>query len=133
MKKENVCFLVAIFFTTISCKTSESNLIGIYIKNPSENTIDTLFLYENHKYKQVIYYKTGELFGVNENNWRLNGDKIDFMNLYLNYDLDLSNYTKPENGIIGETLLMTSLLPFSNGKIIIDKDRKVFYFKKSKL
>lgn len=129
MRRITEIFFMVLLYIIISCNTSKSSLIGVYVKKPSLNTKDTLFLYKNNQYKQVIYYKTGELFGINENTWKLNDGKIDFMNLYLNYDLDLNAYSKQKNNIIGKTLLIPSLLPYSDGKIILDKNRNIFYSK----
>lgn len=111
------------------CSYKKEDLAGTYIKNPSINTIDTLIIYDNNKYKQKIYFKTGEFFGVNENEWKIKNGKVNFMNLYLNYDFDLNSYTKPKNGKFDESLLMPSLLPFKKNKIIIDYDRQIFYEK----
>jgi len=80
------------------CAKSQEDLSGTYIKIPSTNTIDTLFLYPDGNYKQVIYYKSGEFYGLNENKWSVKEGRIDFMDLYLNYDFELLSEAKPKAG-----------------------------------
>ncbi|GLB51840.1 hypothetical protein NBRC110019_08790 [Neptunitalea chrysea] len=56
--------LVYLLFLLIffGCSYSKKDLVGIYVKTPSVNTNDTLYLYENNEYTQKIYFKTVELF-----------------------------------------------------------------------
>jgi len=118
-------FLLVLF----GCDYSKEDLVGTYVKTPSINTSDTLYLYGNNRYTQKVYFKTGELFGVNENEWIVKGSKVDFMNLYLNYDFDLNDYAKPKEGKIDEKSLMPSLLPVKGNRIIVNFDRQVYYQK----
>lgn len=111
------------------CAKSQEDLSGTYIKTPSTNTIDTLFLYPDGSYKQVINYKSGEFYGLNENKWSVKEGRIDFMDLYLNYDFELLGEAKPKAGLFSKSSLMPSLLPVKGDKIIIDEDRKVYYKK----
>lgn len=120
--------IVLILFL-FGCVKTQKDLSGTYIKAPSTNTIDTLFLYPDGSYKQVIYCKSGEFFGINENKWSVEGGRIDFMDLYLNYDFDLLSEAKLKTGLFSKSSLMPSLLPVKGGKIIIDEDRKVYYKK----
>ena len=116
-------------FVLFGCDYSKEDLVGIYVKTPSINTSDTLYLYDNNRYTQKVYFKTGEFFGVNENEWTVKDGKVDFMNLYLNYDFNLNDYAKPKEGKIDEKSLMPSLLPIKGGKIIVDFDRQIYYQK----
>lgn len=119
-------FLLLVLF---GCDYSKEDLVGIYVKIPSVNTKDTLYLYGNGSYIQKVYFKTGELFGVNKNEWTIKDGKVDFINLYLNYDFDLNNYAKPKDGKIDEKSLMSSLLPIKSNRIIVDFDRQIYYQK----
>ena len=118
--------LLLVFF---GCSYSKEDLVGTYVKTPSLNTSDTLYLYGNNTYTQKVYFKTGELFGVNENEWSIKDGRIDFMNLYLNYDFDLNDYAKPKEGKFDKISLMPSLLPIKGNRIIVDFDRQIYYQK----
>ncbi len=126
---KNILIYLVLMLMFYGCGYEKKDLIGTYIKTPSVNTIDTLVLYGNNKYKQTIYFKTGEFFGINEGEWEIKDGKVDFIDLYLNYDFNLNDYAKPKNGKFDKASLMPSLLPIKNGKIIIDYDRKIFYNK----
>lgn len=128
MRKISIYSIVLMTFF-FRCTTSKEDLSGTYIKTPSKNTIDTLFLYPDGSYKQVIYYKSGELYGLNENEWSVKESRIDFMDLFLNYDFELLSEAKPKIGIFSKSSLMPSQLPVKGDKIIIDEDRKVYYRK----
>lgn len=127
MRKLSIYFILIIVIS--SCNYSKEDLIGTYVKTPSINTIDTLFLYKDNRYKQKIYFKTGELFGLNENKWSINEKRIDFIDFYLNYDFDLNDYSKPKGNRFNKTSLISSLLPLRKDKIIIDEDQKIYYIK----
>ena len=116
-------------FLLIACQPSVEELSGVYIKTPSINTIDTLYLYPNGTYEQAIYYKSGKFFAKNVNKWIIDGHNIDFMDLFLHHDLDLSERAKPTTGRLDKSSLMPSLLPIKGRKIVIDYDRKIYYEK----
>jgi len=46
---------VSSLFTFVSCNPSESKLVGIYVASHHENTIDSLYIFENNYYKHSIY------------------------------------------------------------------------------
>jgi hypothetical protein len=112
----------------LNCKQNESELAGVYIKIPAVNTMDTLFLYGNNKYKQVLYNSSGLHLMTNENKWFIGkDDRIELSRFYLNYDLDTKDYSYAKEAM--KTAVISSSLPLKDNRIIIDEDRNVYYKK----
>ncbi|PGH39953.1 MAG: hypothetical protein CRN43_05975 [Candidatus Nephrothrix sp. EaCA] len=74
--------VVFIVVFLLGCGKSETEIAGVYLKTPSVNTIDSLFIYADsiqpsdvynrkmYKYKQRFYNKkTGKLLFENLNTW----------------------------------------------------------------
>lgn len=118
---------------TMSCSPSIEDISGIYVKTPSFNTIDTLYLYPNGTYKQVIYYKSGILYGINENTWSINKHKVNIFNLFLDFDSDLHDITKLKDGSFPESSLIPCLLSIKGNRIMLNYDIPVYYQKNQEL
>lgn len=117
----------------MSCSPSIEDISGIYVKTPSFNTIDTLYLYPNGTYKQVIYYKSGILYGINENTWSINKHKVNIFNLFLDFDSDLHDITKLKDGSFPESSLIPCLLSIKGNRIMLNYDIPVYYQKNQEL
>lgn len=140
MKKERTLLLLA-FFYLFSCRKSEKDIAGVYVKEPSMHTIDSLFLYADslqssnkstvkmYKYEQRFYNKaSGEMLFSNVQSWWLfNDGSIELVNLYLDLDNDPNSSSFSPEGV--KNSLISSNLPIEGNNIIIDDDQKVFYRK----
>jgi hypothetical protein len=112
----------------LSCKQNEIDLAGIYVKEPAINTQDTLFLYKNKQYKQVLYNSSGLHLMTNNNQWFVNENgRIELLDFYLNFDFDTKDYSYSEEAL--KTAVISSSLPVRGNRIIIDEDLMVFYEK----
>ena len=131
---------ILLFFVYTSCSSEESEFVGVYVKVPSNNTIDSLFFskdsvysspnpnWEFYKYEQKFYRKSGELLFVNSGLWRLDDGQLVLDNFYWNAD------TKPEGSFLDDALRRKVLGAYTtrvaNGKIFVDKN--TFYRKVKK-
>jgi hypothetical protein len=133
--------ILATSLLIFSCERSEESVVGVYVKSPSVNTSDTLFLYIDtlypsavpdrnmYKYKQRFYNKkTGVLLFENTNKWRLaSNNKIALSGLYLDKDAPLvvDSFSKQrlDNAVI------ESNLPIKGKSLIVDFDNNVRYNK----
>jgi hypothetical protein len=123
-----IIIIILVSTCILSCKQSEGGLAGVYVKEPAINTKDTLFLYENKQYKQVLYNSSGLHLLTNNAQWYVgkNG-RVELLDFFLNYDFDTKDYSYSEEAI--KTAVISSSLPVKGNRIIIDEDRKVFYEK----
>lgn len=135
---KTIISIIVIVFFFVGCQKSEKEIAGIYLKSPSVNIIDSLFIYTDrlqytqvparkvYQYKQVFYdKKTGKLLFVNRGNWWLDNGGIVFMDFFFDVDNDPSDYSY-SNEAIKNTLIMFSS-SFDGKNIIVDKG--VFYKK----
>jgi len=135
---KTIISIIVIVFFFVGCQKSEKEIAGIYLKSPSVNVIDSLFIYTDrlqytqvrerkvYQYKQVFYdKKTGKLLFVNRGNWWLDNGGIVFMDFFFDVDNDPSDYSY-SNEAIKNTLIMFSS-SFDGKNIIVDKG--VFYKK----
>lgn len=124
------------------CSPSESDLAGVYVKEPSIHTIDSLFIYADslqptkvhnrkvYKFKQRYYNKvTGELLFENINTWYLDGNDMNFMNLYLDIRGDEDPNDRSYSKERLKDVLMPCQLPVEGGKIVVNYDLGVRYVK----
>lgn len=123
------------------CRMSEKDVAGLYIKEPSVNTIDTLFIYADslqptrvynrkvYKYKQRFYNKkTGVLLFENLSTWWINDNgRLELDNLYLDTDNNPDDYSHSKEAI--KNAVISSSLPMSGNKIMVDEDQQVYYKK----
>src|SRR5690606_17137487 len=124
-----------------SCSKNEKDITGIYIKSPSFNTIDSLYLYVDslqptkvhnrkvYKYVQRFYNKkTNQLLFKNDATWWINDNgRIELENLYLDTDSPPDGYSHSKVAI--ESALISCSLPIKGRRIIVNADRNVFYIK----
>lgn len=133
---------IFIMFCLTGCSTEESDVAGIYVKEPSINTIDSIFIYADsiqpaevhnrreYKYKQRYYdKKTGKLLFENINTWYLDGCYINFMNLYLDIIGDEDPTEHSYSNAALENALTPCRLPIEDGQIIVNYDLQVRYVK----
>ncbi|OQP44478.1 hypothetical protein A4H97_08870 [Niastella yeongjuensis] len=126
MRRAFISLLVSACF--LSCQQNESELAGVYIKIPAVNTKDTLFLYGNKKYKQVLYDSSGHYLMTNENKWFVGKHgRIELSDFYLNLDFDTKDYSFSKEAM--KIAVISSSLPLEGNRIIIDEDRDVYYKK----
>lgn len=132
-------FLVKSFFC--SCSISEYDVSGIYLKSPSLNTIDSLFLYTDslypskvkdrslYRYNQKFFNKqTGKLLFENSNKWWIgNNGKIEFIDLYLDTDSYHIDTVFSETRLKNATIPCS--LPIKGNLLIVDIDKNVHYQK----
>jgi hypothetical protein len=124
----------------LGCTKSEKEIAGVYLKEPSANTIDSLFIFSDslqptqvhnrkiYKYKQVFYKKrTRELLFVNKGTWWLSGGKIELMNLYFDADNNPDDYSHSKEAIKNAVTLFSTSIEGEN--IIVEKG---VYYKKVK-
>lgn len=124
----------------IGCGKSEKDIAGIYLKFPSVNTIDSLFIYsdsmqptqvynrEVYKYKQKFYSKkTSELLFENNGTWWLHEGKLELMNFYFDTDNNPDDYSHSKEAIKNAVTLFSTEMDGEN--IIIEKG---VYYKKVK-
>jgi hypothetical protein len=120
--------IILVSTCVLSCKQDESELAGVYVKEPAINTKDTLFLYENKQYKQVLYNSSGMHLMTNNNQWYIGeSGRVELKKFFLNYDFDTKDYSYTKEAL--KTAVISSSLPVNGNKIIIDEDRKIFYKK----
>ncbi len=136
-KNLNLIFLI--FFGLCSCGKTEKDFVGIYVKEPSEYTIDSLFLYADssknveksltYVYEQRFYNKlNGILLFRNLQNWRLGSNgRIELSNLYLDWDNPTDSKSFSAEAIKNSVIF--SNLPVEGYNIIVDYDRRIFYKK----
>jgi hypothetical protein len=127
------------------CNITEQDLAGVYVKRPSEYTIDSLSLtlveYKptdkslgKFAYTQRFYDKrTGRLLFENKHGWEVdtigNEQRIELHNFYLDED------ENPENHVFGkympESNFISCTLPIktSGHKLIVNSDMNVYYKK----
>ena len=130
MKK--IVLIIFVVILLFGCGKSEKEIAGVYLKAPSVNTIDSLFIYSDSlqptqvhnrkvfKYKQVFYNKrTSELLFVNEGTWWLSGGKIELMNFYFDADNNPDDYSHSEEAIKNAVTLFSTSLEGEN--IILEK------------
>jgi hypothetical protein len=123
-----------------NCSISIREVEGTYILTKSDYILDTLILYNDFVYKNVLnsresfrfkqkFYnkKTGEFMFENEGKWWINGSRIEFLNFYFNNDSD------PEVQSYSPEAIKVALATFSteieDRKILLNK---TMYYKKVK-
>lgn len=129
---KTVLSLLIIGFFFMGCQKSEKEIAGIYLKSPSVNVIDSLFIYTNrlqytqvharkvYQYTQVFYdKKTGKLLFVNKGNWWLDNGGIVFMDFFFDVDNDPSDYSYSSEAIKNTLIMFSS--SFDGDDIIVDK------------
>lgn len=134
--------LVYLSLILLSCSRNEKDMAGAYIKSPSINTIDSLYLYADtlqptdvlnrkvYKYTQRFYNKkTNQLLFQNDATWWINDNgRLQLDNLYLDIaDQNTDDYSYSKERM--RNALMYCSLPIEGDKIIVDTDRQVFYTK----
>jgi hypothetical protein len=135
--------LVLIFLVCVlqCCKKGEKDVAGLYVKSPSVNTLDSLFLYTDkmqhtnihkrsvYKYIQRFYNKkTRQLLFENISTWWINDNgRLELDNLYLDTDNNPDDYSHTPEAI--KNAVISSSLILSGFKIIVDEDENVFYTK----
>jgi hypothetical protein len=138
MRKLASIVFISIFL--LECNTSEKKVAGIYIKEPSVNIIDSLFIYadslqptqvynrKEYKYKQIFYNKkTGQLLFVNIGTWWLD-KRIEFKGFYFDAD------SNPDDISYSKEAIQNALTSFSTSmdgeNIMLDKG---VHYKKVKI
>jgi hypothetical protein len=130
--------IAAMFFC---CGKSEKDIAGVYLKSPSVNTIDSLFISVDslqsasvhnrkvYKYKQRFYNKkTNDLLFENESTWWINDNgNLELDNLYLDTDNNPDDYSHSKESI--KNAVISSSLRLEGKKIIVDEGLKVYYLK----
>lgn len=130
--------LSCILLFLLGCTMSEKEVAGVYLKSPSVNTIDSLFIYSDSlqptqvhnrkvfKFKQVFYNKkTSELLFVNKGTWWLSDEKIELMNFYFDSDNNPQDYLYSKEAIKNAVILFST--SFEGENIIVEKG---VYYKK---
>ncbi len=119
----SLIFLFALFFT--SCSFDKEDLVGMYIRNDNMNVIDTLVLYQNGTYSQLIYASNDSLLYANEGKWKLAENRITFQSFVLD---------KPNSVSFSawQDVIMTVSFPIERKEdkacIIINSDLGKFYY-----
>lgn len=129
---------IALTLILSSCNKSEKDISGIYLKTPSEYTVDSLFIYSDtlqptlvynrklYKYKQRFYNKkTGELLFENNQEWYLDNQRIIFEKIYFDADNNPDDYSHSKSAI--ENALISFSTVFDGEKIMVEKG--VYYEK----
>ena len=79
--------IMASFNLFISCTPSKAKIIGIYIAKKQENSIDSLYLFENNYYKHSIHSKKdNNHIHTQYNTWDYSEGFIDLNKFYDNDD-----------------------------------------------
>lgn len=125
-------YLITLLSLVSSCEKFENNIEGTYIKVPSINTIDSLFIYSDSlqptqiherkvfKYKQVLYSKkTNKLLLINNGTWWLDGEKIELMNFYFDADNNSNEHSFYKGAIENSVILFSTEMDGEN--IIVEK------------
>jgi len=124
--------VVFIVVFLLGCGKSETEIAGVYLKTPSVNTIDSLFIYADsiqpsdvynrkmYKYKQRFYNKkTGKLLFENLNTWWLDDGMIVFTSLYFDTDNNPDNFSYSKEAIKNAVIMFSTSMEGDN--ILIDK------------
>src|SRR6218665_1011547 len=124
--------VVFILVFLLGCGKSETEIAGVYLKTPSVNTIDSLFIYADsiqpsdvynrkmYKYKQRFYNKkTGKLLFENLNTWWLDDGMIVFTSLYFDTDNNPDNFSYSKEAIKNAVIMFSTSMEGDN--ILIDK------------
>ena len=131
---------IAFSVVSLGCRKSEESISGIYLKSPSINTIDSLFIYADslqptliynrkvYSYKQKFYNKkTNELLFENNGTWWLDNNRIEFMHFYFDADNNPEDYSYSKEAIKNAVIFFSTEM---NGEdIFLDKN---FSYKKIK-
>ena len=132
-------FIFLFFLGLCSCMKTEKDVVGIYVKEPSFYTVDSLFLYADstkntgkgltYIYEQRFYNKlSGVLLFRNLQDWRIGSDgRIELSNLYVDWDNRTDSKSFSPEAITNSVIF--SSLPFEGSNIVVDYDRKIFYKK----
>jgi len=131
-------FFICILFVSVSCSESDKEIAGIYVKHPSVNTADTLFIYSdqsvgNHmpgvqlfKYRQRFYNKTNnKLLFENEGKWWLEDGKLNFKDYYWDADSDHKDFVYSKEIMKDKVILFTTPLELDS----ITVDEGIYYSK----
>ena len=88
--------LLLITAGTIACTippVSEEEVVGTYVAQDLENTIDTVFLENNGVYRRRVYTAEGHLALNTQGRWDLEaGGGLILDNFFLNLDRDLTRF-----------------------------------------
>lgn len=135
---KSIVILIVLSTILLSCGESEKGIKGTYVKEPSINTIDSLFIYADslqptkvhnrkvYKYKQVFYNKkTSKLLFENNGTWWLDNGKIELMHFYFDADNNPDDYSYAKEAIENAVTLFSTARDGEN--IIVEKG--VFYKK----
>ena len=137
------CLVIGVFLCCgllSNCTFSVENIKGTYVLSKSNYIIDTLILYKDTIYKDVLNSKeafrfkqkfynknTGKLIFENSGKWWLNGKRIEFLDFYFNYDNDPLNYSYSQESIKSALTIFSTELD-NKGNILLDKN---VYYKKN--
>jgi hypothetical protein len=133
--------IISLVIALQGCQKREKDVAGIYVKSPSVNTIDSLFLYADslkstkvynrkvYRYTQRFYNKKmGQLLFENTSTWWINDKgRIELDNLYLDEDNNPDDYSHSQEAI--KNAVISCSLPFRGSKLIVNEDAHVFYSK----
>lgn len=135
---KTIISIIILVFLFVGCQKSAKEITGIYVKSPTVNVIDSLFIYSDtlqftqvynrsvYKYKQVLYNKkTGELLFINNGTWWLNEGRIEFMDFFFDNDNNRSDHSYSKEAIRNAVTLFSS--SFDGDDIIAEKG--IYYVK----
>jgi hypothetical protein len=112
-----ILLLTTVTFLFNNCRRTKDDLVGTYVSRNNINTIDTLILFADGKYKNDMYRAQDKsLIYDNTGVWTFSDGYITLDNFYSDED-DI--HSKEEGSF--ENVLMTKKLPIETkaGKIII--------------
>ena len=119
MKSTRVLILIGSLIIFISCEPDKEQLYGTYVSNKSENSVDSLFLQEDHTYRHSIYTDDGETLILNhQSKWSYQDGYLDLHEFYGN---DNRKFNKDIDYKFDENYMLTSSPVYLRfGKITID-------------
>lgn len=135
---KSIVIFIVLSATLLSCGRTEKSIEGTYVKEPSVNTIDSLFIYADslqptkihnrkvYTFQQLFYNKkTSELLFENKGTWWLDDEKVEFMHFYFDADNNPDNYSYAKEAIENAVTLFSTEMDGEN--IIVEKG--IFYKK----
>ena len=123
-------FTMLLLLILSGCSISESEIVGTYKLCENNFTFDTLIIYDNHTYKQLLYSKENDsLHYTNTGSWRRDKhNRFFFENFNKNEDHELSkDFNAWESSLIDTNVPVK----VKNGKvyIILNSDNGIYYEK----
>lgn len=117
MIKIKFCLYILVIYCFISCASKEEDVDGLYVSKNNINTIDSVWVYTNGNYKNLMYRKIdNSLVYKNTGKWIVDNGYITFFNFFTDEDeLHSQEFTNFENILITTKFQLEHRL----GKIII--------------